>query len=186
MSYFIPLASLVLVFLGLFLWKLARKRHWVWKALAGFGCALLGVSSVGLVLAFLFAHLMCGQYMLPEVLSPAAGAVARITEFDCGAVDGFHSSVELRSNQLKLTAPGLRKRLLFSEVFAADQAPTLIGLTWTGEHELLIQYSRLDPQHLASFHCEPLWQDIRINCQAVDAAPTAHIPSILGPYRWLW
>ena len=27
----------------------------------------------------------------------------------------------------------------------------LIGAAWTGERELLIQYSRLDPQYLASF-----------------------------------
>ena len=186
MSYFAPVASLVLVLLGFFLWKLARKRHRVWKALAGFGCALLGVSSVGLVLSFSFVHFMCGQYVSPEVLSPAGGAVARITEFDCGATDGFHSSVELRSNQLKLTASGLRKRLLFSEAFAADQSPTLIGVTWTGERELLIQYSRLDPRHLASFHCEPSWQEIRINCQAVDTPPTTRALSLSGPYRWLW
>jgi hypothetical protein len=186
MSYFAVLASIVLVLIGFFLWKLARKRNWVWKVLAGSGCALLGISSVGLGLWFLFMHLMCGQYVSPEVLSPAGGAVARITEFDCGAMDGFHSSVELRSNQRKLTASGLRKRLFFSEVFAAEQSPTLIGLSWTGEHELLIQYSRLDPHHLASFHCEPSWQEIRINCQAVDTPPTARVLSLSEPYRWLW
>ena len=185
MSYFAVLASLVLVLIGFFLWKLVRKRHWVWKVLAGSGCALLGISSVGLGLWFLFMHLMCGQYVSPEVLSPAGGAVARITEFDCGAIDGFHSSVELRSNQRKLTASGLRKRLFFSEVFAAEQAPTLIGLTWTGEHELLIQYLRLDPQQLTSFHCEASWQGIRINCQAVDTAAMT-LPIRPDPNRWLW
>ena len=93
MSYLQVLGALSLIVAAVFVWRFVRKRG-RWARVAGvFSVIGLGIVSAGLTLGFLFSHLMCGEYLLSTVVSIDKSIVAQVTEFDCGAVSPFTSTV---------------------------------------------------------------------------------------------
>ena len=88
-------AGLLLGAIAVGLWHLTRNSRKQWKVLARIGAVALVCISALVLLLFLFSGAMCGRYDFAPVSSPDGGLVAQVSEEDCGAVDSFHSSVQL-------------------------------------------------------------------------------------------
>jgi len=144
-------------------WIVSRRRRRVWKILGRIGAAVLASGAALLLLVFLFAGSMCGRYHFPLVSSPDGRRVASVTETDCGAVDSFHSSVQLwQYNRANIVHPfGGRERV--TTVFTVGHDPRLVELEWSGLRALVIRYPN-DSRSPEEFRCQSLWEDVQINC----------------------
>jgi len=182
MSYLQPLAALLLIALCVLLWHVVRYRK-RWVRIAGVFCLLaLGIVSAGLTSSFLFAHLLCGEYLLSPVASPDQTAVAQVTEFDCGATTPFTSYVRVRSTRTIAGRLGLSR---WSTVFMIEHDPRLISVTWTGPHELTISHP-IPYRHAENLKCDSAWRGVTINCQPYVPREAAPLPRLPEPNRWSW
>jgi hypothetical protein len=182
MSYLQPLGALLLIAVSVFVWKVVRNRG-VWARVGAVVCiVVLGIVSAGLTLTFLFAHLMCGEYLLSPVASSDYGAVAQVTEFDCGATSPFTSYVRVRSTKSITGRFGLSR---WSTVFTIEHDPRLISATWTGCHELTIRHPIPD-RHPEYLKCDSVWRDVTIKCQSYVPDQAAPLPGLPEPNRWCW
>jgi len=74
---------------------LSRNRRILWKLRAGIDARVPICASALPLLGLLFSSAVCGGYDLPPISSRDGKLVAEVSEEDCGAVDSFHSSVNL-------------------------------------------------------------------------------------------
>lgn len=143
------------------LWCLAGGWRTPWKLPLRGGAVLLAFASALLTLIGLFGFVMCGRYDFAPVSSPDGRAVARVREEDCGAMDSFHSSVQL---QLKKEGPF---RDLFrgrsAEVFTIASSPRSLDLEWSGPDTLVIHYPNYSREP-DEFSCRSRLGRIRIEC----------------------
>src|SRR5689334_6507129 len=119
------LAVLLLAAFAVGLWYWTRNTHTVWKIFARF-CAVVMASLSGLTLmAFLFSGAMCGRYDFAPLKSADGSAIARVSEVDCGAIDSFHSSVELWRDQRGILDKIFGKRERLTTIFTIGHDPRL-------------------------------------------------------------
>lgn len=180
MSYLVLLLAVGLVAGVLLLLKWGCRCSWAWKAPIGIAAAGMCLAVAGAVIFFLFMHVMCGQYVFPPVVSPDGKRTARVTEFDCGAVSSFLSSVDIRSTEARFSLSRLRNR----QVFTSEQDPRLVQIEWTGERQLTIRHPQVD-RNPAAYRCDTVWQDVQIKCETYvpDVQNLARPPE---PSRWKW
>jgi hypothetical protein len=182
---FLLVAALLLATTAVGMWIIGRHRRRVWKILASIGAAVLASGSALLILLFLFAGTMCGRYDFPPVSSPDGGRVASVSEEDCGAVDSFHSAVQLwQDNRATLLHP-FGGRVNLTAVFTVGHDPRLLELEWNGPHALVIRYPN-DSRSPEEFRCQSQWEDVQIKCIPFVpdySKPVAKMPPVK---RWTW
>jgi hypothetical protein len=182
MSYLQVLGALLLIAAAAFVWRFVRKRS-RWARAAGILSMIgFGIASAGLTLSFLFSHLMCGEYLLPPVVSIDKGAVAQVTEFDCGAATPFTSTVRVRSGRFVTAHWGLNR---WYTVFTAEVDPRVVTVKWTGPQELTIRYP-VPYRHPEYLKCDSAWRDITIRCQSYNPDERTPLPQLPEPNRWAW
>ena len=182
---FLSVAALLLAGIAIGVLIIARRRRTVWKIFAGVGAAVLALGSALLLLMFLFVGAMCGRHDFPPVSSPNGDRVASVTEEDCGAVDHFHSAVQLRQYDHATIWHPFRGRGHAATVFTVGQAPELLELDWGGPHALVIRYPN-DSRYPEEFRCQSQWQDVQIKCVPFVpdySKPVAKMPPVK---RWTW
>lgn len=180
MSYLLLLGAFLLIAFCVFLWKRVRNRSRMAQAGAAIGLLALIVVAVGMALAFLFTHAMCGEYVFPAVEASDHSAIAQVTEFDCGATSPFTSIVRLRSTK------SLAARLKWNRwhtVFAIEHDPRLISLKWTGPQELTIRHPI---PYRGSVKCDSTWGDVKITCEPYKPDEKLRLPQLPEPNQWLW
>jgi len=165
------------------LWYLPRNSRRLSKITARIAASILICASALPLLVFLFASAMCGRYEFPPISSRDGKLAAEVSEEDCGAVDSFHSSVNLRRHREGFFAHLLGKRA--HSVFKVGHDPRLIDLSWKDDRTLLIRYPS-DSRSPAEFWCQSQWQGVRIEC--VGYAPDYSKPVGTMPpvQRGLW
>jgi hypothetical protein len=165
------------------LWYLPRNKRRLWKITARIAAGIIICASALPLLVFLFTSAMCGRYEFPPISSRDGKLVAEVSEEDCGAVDSFHSSVNLRQYREGFFAHLFGKRA--HSVFTVGHDPRLIDLSWKDDRTLLIRYPS-DSRNPAEFWCQSQWQGVRIEC--VGYAPDYSMPVGKMPpvQRGLW
>jgi len=179
------LAAGIMVSAAVVLWYLPRNSRRLWKITARIAAGSLICASALPLLALLFTSAMCGRYEFPPVLSTDGKLAAQVSEEDCGAVDSFHSSVNLWQQGEGLFAHIFGKRTQSITVFTVGHDPRLIDLSWKDGHTLLIRYPS-DSSNPAEFRCQSQWQAVRIECDgyAPDySKPVGKMPPV---QRGLW
>lgn len=167
------------------LWLLPRKSRWYWKVLGRVAAGFLVCASALTFLLYLFGVGMCGRYEFSQVVSRDGIFVARVSEEDCGAVDSFHSSVELWRKRQGLSARIFGKRGHSHTVFTVGNDPRLIELSWKDDRTLLIRYpnNSRDP---AEFRCQSQFGDIHIECVGYTADYSKPVGQMPPVQRGLW
>lgn len=153
----------LLVAAAVALWLFPRKRRWHWKLLGRTASGILVCGSALIWLLFLAGNLMCGRYEFSPVSSTDGKSVAEVREQDCGAVDSFHSSVDLWQYREGLFAHLLGKRGHSTTVFTVGNDPRRIELSWKDNQTLLIRYPS-DSRDPTEFSCRSQWKNIQIEC----------------------
>jgi hypothetical protein len=175
----------LLIAVAVALWHLTRNSRWRWKLLARIAAGAVACSSALILLLFLFSGAMCGRYDFPPASSADGGWVAQVSEEDCGAVDSFHSSVQLWRDRRGFFAHLLGKRERSTTIFTVGHDPRLLKLEWKDAKTLLIQYPN-DSRSASEFRCQSQWDDIQIGCIAYTpdySKPVGKMPPVK---RWLW
>ena len=174
MSYLLT-SALFLVFAGFILRYFGKKRiaSRILGGVAVSGCIIL---SLMFGLAFLFAHLMCGEYSFTPRISPDGSMIAQVKEMDCGAVDTFHTRVELKNRSL------FKKK---TDVFYVEDDPLFVEVEWTGPQELTIRYPKPEDA-AASANCDRAWQNVQIRCVTYQRNLKTQFPERPEPNRWWW
>jgi hypothetical protein len=181
----------ILVVAGLFaalavaLWYLTPNSRKVSKLTARIAAGLLTFASVLTLLFFLSAGLMCGERDYAPVLSSDGKRLAQASEFDCGAVDHFHSRVELWQKRQGFFAHILGKRARRTTVFTVGHDASLIDLVWKDNETLVIHFPN-DSRYLNEYRCKTEWDGVQIECVGYlpdYTKPVAQVPTV---HRWFW
>ncbi len=182
---------MLLLFAGLLaaiavvVWYLTRKSRWYWKLSGRVGVVALACISALTLLLFLFGGAMCGRYDFPPVSSADGHLIAQVSEVDCGAVDSFHSSVQLWREERGISAHLFGTREHSTTVFTVGHDPRLLELEWKDASTLLIHYPN-DSRSLGEFRCQSRWDDVQIECIAYTpdySKPVAKMPPVK---KWFW
>jgi hypothetical protein len=183
--YFI--AAVLLAAAGIGLWRLSRGWKKPLKILTRIGAVSIILVSPVLLLAFLTSGAMCGRYDFPSVRAGNGDWIAGVSEEDCGAVDSFHSFVEIWSSRHTVLNP-FASRLLGDTVFRVGDDPVLVHLKWSEPKVLVIRYPK-DSFTRDEFFCASQWKDVQIKC--IPYAP--HYPYSVASrphpktwFRWFW
>jgi len=177
--------SALLIGAAIAMWRLPRNSRWQWKLLGRVAAGILMCTSVSTLLLFLFGLGMCSRYDFPPI-SPRDGKfAAEVSEEDCGAVDSFHSSVQLWQNRQGLSARLFGTRGHSTTVFAVGHDPRLIDLSWKEDRTLLIRYPN-DSRNPAEFRCQSQWGGIHIDCVGYTPDYSKPIGEMPPVHRWLW
>jgi len=182
---FLLVASLLLAAMTIGVLIIGRHRRRAWKIFAGIGAAALGLGSALLILVFLFAGVMCGRYDFPPVASPDGSRVASVSEEDCGAVDSFHSSVQLRQQNRATFLHPFGGGAHVTTVFTVGHDPRLLKLEWNGPNALVIRYPD-NSRSPEEFRCQSQWENVQIKCIPFvpdHSKPVAKMPPVK---RWMW
>lgn len=145
------------------LWYLPRNSRRLWKLTARIAAGVLICASALPLLGFLFSSAMCGRYEFPPLSSRDGKLAAEVSEEDCGAVDSFHSSVNLWQHREGFFAHLFGKRARSTTVFTVGHDPRLIDLSWKDDRTLLIRYPS-DSRNPAEFWCQSQWEGMRVEC----------------------
>lgn len=161
------LLILGVLFIGaaIVLWRLSRNSSWPWKLVGRVAAAFSLCAAALTLLLFLFVGGMCGRYEFPPIASRSGKFTADVSEDDCGAVDSFHSSVQLWQNRQGISARLFGKREHTKTVFSIGHDPRLIDLSWKDKRTLLIRYPN-DSRAPEEFRCQSQWRGIHIVCVA--------------------
>jgi hypothetical protein len=137
------------------------------------------------LLAFLFRGAMCGRYEFPPISSSDGRLFAQVNEVDCGAVDHFHSSVQLWRDRQGFFGHIFGKRGYSTTVMTVGHDPRLIEVAWKDGRTLIIRYPK-DSRYAEEYRCQTKSGDIRIECIGYTPdyiKPVAKMPPVR---RWLW
>jgi hypothetical protein len=167
------------------LWYVTRKSRRYWKLSARVVAVALTCISALTLLLFLFTAGMCGRYDFPSVSSADGRLIAQVSEEDCGAMDSFHSSIQLWREKQGTSAHLFGKRRHSMTVFTVGHDPRLLELEWKDARTLLIRYPN-DSRNLDEFRCQSRWDDVQIECIAYTpdySKPAVEMPPVK---RGLW
>jgi hypothetical protein len=167
------------------LWYLPRNSRRLWRRTARIVAGFLTCAAALALLSFLFRGVMCGEREFAPVSSSDGKRFAQVSEVDCGAVDHFHSSVQLWRNRQGFFAYILGKRARPTTVFTVSHDPRLIDLIWKDGQTLVIHFPS-DSPYMKEYRCESEWDGVRIEC--IGYVPNydkngAQMPPV---HRWLW
>jgi len=168
------------------LWLFSRGRAKLWRISARVASVTLASISALVVALVLFGSALCGRYDFPAVLSPDRLVAARVSEYDCGAMDSFHSSVHLWRNNKNFLSSLLKARWHSTAVFTVGHDPRLLELQWKAARELVIRYPN-DSRSPEEFHCQSRWNDVRIECIAYTPQypkMPANLPPPVTDWSW--
>ncbi len=166
------------------LWYLPRNSRSLWKLTARIAAGILICASALPLLVLLFTGAVCGRYEFPPISSRDGKLAAEVGEEDCGAVDSFHSSVQLWQRREGFFAHLLGKRAHAATVFTVGHDPRLIDLSWKDDRTLLIRFPS-DSRNPAELWCQSQWEGIQIEC--VGYAPDYSKPvGKMPPVQRLW
>ena len=85
--------------------------------------------------------------------------MAQITELNFGAMDRFHTAVQVRS----------RWQIYPETVFASNGAPSEVEVKWPSDSELVIRYAPgVPPNRYDPLWCAQQYKRLRITCEPVD------------------
>ncbi len=182
---------LVLIACGLavaagLLWYLPRNKRLHWKLIVRISSGVLICASVLVLLGFLFRGVMCGRYEFSPVSTSDGQLAAQLSEVDCGAVDSFHSSVQLRWNRRGFITRLFGKQRNSTTIFTVGHDPRLIDLAWKDDRTLLIRYPN-DSRYVEEFRCQSEWEGVHIECVGYVpdySKPVGAMPPVQG--IWLW
>ena len=180
--YFI--GAFVLAAAGIGLWRLSRGRGRALKALIRIGALGMVLASALSLLGFLFTGAMCGRYDFPSAHAPNGFWVAAVSEQDCGALDSFHSSVQIWSRRHTLLNP-FGSRMLASTIFTIGHDPRLLKLEWNGPSVLVIRYPN-DSATPNEFLCRSRWKDVQIECISYTPDYRKSVGNMPNPKRWFY
>jgi hypothetical protein len=167
------------------LWYLPRNKRLLLKLTARIPAGVLMCASLLTLLGFLFSEAMCGQYEFPLISSTDGKLFAQVNEVDCGAVDHFHSSVQLWRDRQDFFAHILGKRGHSMTVMTVSHDPRLINLLWKDDRTLLIRYPS-DSHYPAEFRCLSQWESIQIECVGYAPDYSRPVGEMLPVHRGLW
>ena len=178
------IGAILLALTGIGLWRFSRGRKRPLKIVLRIGALSAILFSPLFLLAFLFSGVVCGRYDFPPIRAPNGYWVAGVSEVDCGAMDSFHSFVQIWSSEHSL----LNTRLLGSTVFKSGNDPVRLNLKWTGPNVLVIEYPN-DSARPDEFVCRSRSRNVQIEC--IPYAPDYRKPGRNRPnpktwFRWLW
>ena len=183
MLYLVLGSSLIAAAIAL--WILPRNCRWPMKLLLR---AVTGILMCALVLAllmFVIGEGMCGRCEFPPVSSKDGKFAAKVSEEDCGAVDSFHSSVELWQNRQGISARLFGKHAHSTTIFTVGNDPRLIDLSWKDDRTLLIHYPN-DSRYPEEFSCQSKWSGIRIDCVGYIPDYKKSVGEMPPVQRWVW
>lgn len=180
--YFV--AAILFAGAGIGLWRLSRRRKKPVKILIRIGAVLIVLLSPLLMLAFLVTGAMCGRYDFAPVHMPDGYWAASVSEVDCGAVDSFHSFVQIWSSRPSLRNP-FASRVLGSTVLRIGDDPLLVHLEWASPTALVIRYPN-DSDMPDEFLCRSRWKDVQIEClpYTPNYPYTVKVGDRPNPTRW--
>jgi hypothetical protein len=154
--------AIILALAGIGVWRLsARGKRWL-RVFTRIGALAAILASAFSMFLFLFSGVMCARYDFPSVRAPNGYWTAAVSEEDCGALDSFHSAVQIWSAKHALLNP-FASRELGKTVFKIGNDPTLLHVQWAGANVLVIQY----PNKYSTpdeFLCRSQWKGVRIQC----------------------
>lgn len=179
------LVATLLAASALALWYFTRNSRRLWKLTARIGAGVLICASALPVVGFLFHGAMCGQYKFPPISSSDGKRVAQVSEVDCGAVDHFHSSVQLSLDRQDFFTHIFGKRLRSATVFTVGHDPRLIGLAWKDTRTLVIRFPS-DSRYSEEYRCKSEWDGVRIECIEYEPDYTKPVAEMPPVHRWLW
>jgi hypothetical protein len=162
-------------------WVIGQPRRKPLKIVARITAGVLASGAALFTLCFLFLGAMCGRYDFPLVVSPDGYIVAGLSEEDCGAVDSFHSSVELWHKRTLLHPFGGSH----STVFTVSNDPRSIDLEWIGPRALAIRYPN-DSRNPEEFSCQSQSGDVRIECIGYVPDYGKPVVKMPAPKRWFY
>ena len=183
------IAGLLLAAFAVGLGRLTRNSRRPWKLFAMIGVvAMACISALSLLLvlfAFVSGGAMCGRYDFPPTSSPDGRSIARVTEEDCGAVDSFHSSVELWRYRHGISSKLFGNQKDLTTVLQVGHDPRLLKLEWESSKTLIIQYPR-DSRSPSEFRCQTQWDDVRVECIAYKPDYSKRLGEMPPVKRGIW
>jgi len=102
-SYLVLVVVAVLILGAIVLGKVMSRHSWWWKLPVRIVTVAMCLAAAVAGMGFLSLHFMRAEYVLPARPSPDGRRIARVTEFDCGAVSP--SPVRLSLDDLILSPP---------------------------------------------------------------------------------
>jgi hypothetical protein len=178
------LSAELLAAVALSLWYITRKSRRYWKLSARIGAVALACISALMLLLSLFSAGMCARYDFPPVSSADGRLIAQVSEEDCGAVDSFHSFVQLWREKQGTSARLFGKREHSMTVFTVGHDPRLLGLEWKDARTLIIRYPN-DSRSLREFRRQSRSDDVQIECIAYT--PDYSKPAVeMPPVKSFW
>lgn len=182
---FLLIIAALLIAAAVAVWFLPRKKRWYWKLLGRTASGILACGSGLTLLLFLFGGVMCGRYEFSPVSSMDGKLTAEVSEEDCGAVDSFHSSVDLWQNRQGFFAHMLGKQGYATTIFTVGNDPRRINLSWKDDRTLLIRYPS-DSSDPSEFSCRSQWRNIQIECVGYVPDYNTPVGSMPPVQRWRW
>src|SRR5664279_565870 len=179
------LSAVILAATACVLWFLPRNSQRLWKLTIRIPAGILMCASALTLLGFLFRGAMCGRYEFPPILSRDGRLVTQLSEVDCGAVDSFHSSVQLWRNRRGSFMHLFGKQGHSTTIFTVGHDPRLIVVVWKDDRTLLIRYPN-DSRYAEEFRCQPEWEGIHIECVGYAPDYTKPVGQMPPVRRWLW
>ena len=165
------------------LWHLRRHFQRVGRLFATIGAVALASMFALLMLLFVFGGAMCGRYDFSPVSSPDGLRVASVSEEDCGAVDSFHSSVQLSRRERGGFLNAFRTRVHSATVFRVGHDPRLLELKWKGANVLIIRYPN-DSRSPEEFGCQSEWDNVQIECVGYAPDYSKRVGQMPPVRRW--
>jgi len=137
-------------------WKLSRlvrERSRFARIVGRVGGISLVV--VSLCVLLMYSCAMAFEYRSAPVVSPDGKHSARITELNAGAMDSFHTQVELSS----------RWRVYPVVVFRSENHPKDVEVRWGDNSHLMVQYA-FSADYNPYAQCSTMANNITITCES--------------------
>jgi hypothetical protein len=185
------LAAVIPAFIAVGLWRITRNDRTVVKFTARTGSVVLGgVSVLMFFLLLLASRAMCGSYDFPPVSSPNGHLLAQVNEVDCGAIDSFHSSVEIKRQEQGVRSLLGLQRDDGATVLTVGGDARLLQLEWEGDDKLLIRYPN-DSEYPEEFRCQSRWNEVQVGCIPYTPdyyKPLGKMPPVkkVPSKKWFW
>ncbi len=181
-AYFV--VGILLAAAAIVTWRLGRGQGRGLQALIRTGALAMGAVSALPLLLFLFTGAMCGQYEFPAVRAQDGFWAAAVSEEDCGAIDSFHSSVQVWSRRHTFHNP-FGSRVLASTIFTIGNDPRMIKLEWNGPHVLIVRYPNKYTTP-GEFFCKSRWKDLQVECVSYTPDYSKPLGRMPNPRRWFY
>jgi hypothetical protein len=152
------ITAFVLLSIAIAGWRLFRSAK-TWSSYQKLG-RICGAFTLIVALPLLAMYGCAARltYRFAPTSSPDGNYTGRVTELNAGAMDSFHTSVEVRS----------RWQIYPDEVFSSTGDPREVEPKWATNSELVIRYASgfpSDPDYPTS--CEQQFKTVKITCEPV-------------------